>query len=163
MLSQLWTSSPLRRYSYVMRTNLVRVCAAMAGIVFFAAMQDMSPTVFGAKAPLLLAFSCMAGIPAAVVSGLFADSLGCLPFGCSAIFFLAVSVLVRIFRNASIPILIVSSGAFQVWLSLWVGGRVSVASVLFAMIVAVVFVPVMAAFLRYTRLHIGIADEGGAK
>lgn len=146
-----------------MKTNLVRVCAAMLGIIIFAAMQDMSPAFLGAKPPLLLSFSCIAGIPAALVAGLFADSLGCLPFGCSALFFLAVSILVRFFRKAAIPLTVVSAGAFQMWLSMWAEAPSPSRSICGALLSAAVIVPAMAVFIRFAKRHIGIADREGGK
>lgn len=141
-----------------MKTNLVRTCAAMLGIILFGAMQDMAPAFLDAKPPLLLSFSCIAGIPAAVVAGLFADSLGCLPFGCSALFFLAVSIPVRIFRKAAIPLAVVSAGAFQLWLSMWAEASSSSRSVCGALLSAAIIAPAMAMFIRFAKRHIGIAD-----
>lgn len=164
-MSNLPSISPhLRRFSSAMKTNLVRVCAAMLGIVLFATMQDMSPAILGAKPPLLLSFSCIAGIPAALVAGLFADSLGCLPFGCSALFFLAVSIPVRIFRKAAIPLTVVSAGAFQMWLSVWTEASSSSMSVCGALLSAAVIAPAMAVFIRFAKRHTGIsgmAKESG--
>jgi len=142
-----------------MNTDLVRVCAAMLGIILFGAMQDMAPAFLGAKPPLLLSFSCIAGIPAALVAGLFADSLGCLPFGCSALFFLAVSIPVRISRKAAIPLTIASAGAFQLWLPLWTDASSSSRSVCGALLSAAVIAPAMAMLIRFAKRHIGIADK----
>ncbi len=146
-----------------MKTDLVRACAAMLGIILFGAMQDMAPAFLDAKPPLLLSFSCIAGIPAALVAGLFADSLGCLPFGCSALFFLAVSVSVRIFRKAAIPLTIASAGAFQLWLSMWSEASSSSRSVCGALLSAAVIAPAMAMFIRFAKRHIGIADKESGK
>ncbi len=146
-----------------MKTDLVRACAAMLGIILFGAMQDMAPAFLAAKPPLLLSFSCIAGVPAALVAGLFADSLGCLPFGCSALFFLAVSVSVRIFRKAAIPLTIASAGAFQLWLSMWSEASSSSRSVCGALLSAAVIAPAMAMFIRFAKRHIGIADKESGK
>ncbi len=146
-----------------MKTDLVRACAAMLGIILFGAMQDMAPAFLDAKPPLLLSFSCIAGVPAALVAGLFADSLGCLPFGCSALFFLAVSVSVRIFRKAAIPLTIASAGAFQLWLSMWSEASSSSRSVCGALLSAAVIAPAMAMFIRFAKRHIGIADKESGK
>ncbi len=146
-----------------MKTDLVRACAAMLGIILFGAMQDMAPAFLDAKPPLLLSFSCIAGIPAALVAGLFADSLGCLPFGCSALFFLAASIPVRIFRKAAIPLTIASAGAFQLWLSMWSEASSSSRSVCGALLSAAVIAPAMAMFIRFAKRHIGIADKESGK
>ncbi len=146
-----------------MKTDLVRACAAMLGIILFGAMQDMAPAFLDAKPPLLLSFSCIAGIPAALVAGLFADSLGCLPFGCSALFFLAASIPVRIFRKAAIPLTIASAGAFQLWLSMWSEASSSSRSVCGALLSAAVIAPAMAMFIRFAKRHIGIADKESEK
>ena len=83
-----------------MKTDLTRICAVLLGLVVFAAAQDLSPTLFGTKAPLLLVFGCLAGVPAAIGAGLFADALGGLPFGCSAVFFALAALLVRAAKRA---------------------------------------------------------------
>ncbi len=139
-----------------MRTDLVRVCAAALGIVLFASAQDMCPAVLGAKAPFLLSFGCVAGIPAAFAAGLVADSLDCLPFGCSAVFFLAAAILARVFRRAALPLTFLSAGAFQLWLSVWTDVAPSVSGVCGALLSAVAVVPAMAALVGLARRRIGI-------
>lgn len=125
----------------------------------------MSPAVFGTKPPLLLAFGCLAGIPAALLAGLFADSLCSLPFGCSAVFFLGVSILARFFGKFSVPIVIVFAALFRPWLAVWEDGADAnlLSGFLFALVPAIVVVPPMKAFLSFARHHAGIADGGEAK
>ena len=102
-----------------MKADLVRLCAALLGLVACAAAQDLAPTLLGAKPPLLLLFGCLAGIPTAIGAGLFTDALGALPFGCSALFFLAVALFVRLMRPAALVVVMFAAGLYQLWVALW--------------------------------------------
>ena len=145
-----------------MKAEIARIFAAILGLVVFAAAQDISPAVLGVKPPILLAFGCMAGIPAAIIAGLFADSLGSMPFGCSAIFFLAVSIPARLLRKSAVAVAIVAAGIYQMWIALWTNGNMALGSVLGALAAAVVIVPAMKFTIYRARRIIGI-DRGGAK
>lgn len=146
-----------------MKAELVRICAIILGVVAFAAAQDVLSTVLDAKPPLLLAFGCVAGVPAAVVAGLFSDVLGGLPFGCSAVFFLAASLLVRLFRSASLAMATGAAVAYQLWLALWgvteMTGRFACGSLL----MAALSVPPMFALMGFARAHAGLDDGRGAR
>lgn len=146
-----------------MKTEFVRICAVILGIVAFAAAQDVSPTVLDAKPPLLLAFGCVAGIPAAVAAGLFADVLGGLPFGCSAMFFFAAALLVRLFRSVALVVTLGAAVAYQLWLALWGAVAVSDRFVCGVLLVAALFVPPTYAFVRFFKIHIGLDDGGDAR
>ena len=108
-----------------MKADLTRLCAALFGLVVCAAAQDLAPTLLGAKPPLLLLFGCLAGIPTAIGAGLFTDALGGLPFGCSALFFLAVALFVRLARPAALVGVMLAAGLYQLWIALWGGGAIS--------------------------------------
>ena len=115
-----------------MKTDITRLCAAALGIVFFAAAQDISPMALGAKPPFLLALGCFAGIPTAIVAGLFADALGAMPFGCSAAFFAIVAAAVRFALRgwaAKVAGVVAAAGAYQLWISLWYGVPASMEAV----------------------------------
>jgi len=142
------------------KADLTRLCAALLGLVVCAAAQDLAPTLFGAKPPLLLLFGCLAGIPTAIGAGLFTDALGALPFGCSALFFLAVALFVRLVRPAALVGVMLAAGLYQVWIALWGGTALSPRSLLGALAAAALLAPFMKALLRLARRRIGIDVKG---
>jgi hypothetical protein len=141
------------------KTEIVKICAAVAGILALAAAQDLFPSSFGTKPPLLLVFGCIAGVPAAVAAGLFADALGGLPFGCSAAFFLAAALLTRFLKSFSFPVAIVSAAMYQIWLLLW-GGNVPLHTIYAAVIYAAILFPAMRMVMSSVKLHTGIDMRG---
>ena len=145
-----------------MKTDLTRLCAALLGLVVCAAAQDLAPTLLGAKPPLLLIFGCLAGIPTAIVAGLVTDALGALPFGCSALFFLAVALFVRLVRPAALVGVMLAAGLYQLWIALWGGNAFSLRALLGARAAAAVLAPLMQALLRLARRRIGIDVKGDA-
>ena len=144
-----------------MKTDLTRICAVLLGLVVFAAAQDLSPTLFGTKAPLLLVFGCLAGVPAAIGAGLFADALGGLPFGCSAVFFALAALLARAAKRAPVVAVTAVAGLYPLWLALWDGRAFAWASVAAAALFALPLAPLMAALLRLARRRIGLNISGG--
>ena len=145
-----------------MKTDFARLCAALLGLVVCAAAQDLAPTLLGAKPPLLLIFGCLAGIPTAIVAGLFTDALGALPFGCSALFFLAVALFVRLVRPAALVGVMLAAGFYQLWIALWSDAALSLRALLGALAAAAVLAPFMQALLRLARRRIGIDVKGDA-
>ena len=143
-----------------MKADFVRLCAALLGLVVCAAAQDLAPTLFGAKPPLLLIFGCLAGIPTAIVAGLFTDALGGLPFGCSALFFLAVALFVRLARPAALVGVMLAAGLYQLWVALWGDAALSLRALLGALAAAAVLAPFLQALLRLARRRIGIDVKG---
>ena len=142
-----------------MKTDITRLCAAALGIVFFAAAQDISPMALGAKPPFLLALGCFAGIPTAIVAGLFADALGAMPFGCSAAFFAIVAAAVRFaLRGWAVKVagVVAAAGAYQLWISLWYGVPASMEAVAGALLAAAPVAPAMYVAVRVARRWIGI-------
>ena len=146
-----------------MRTELARLCAALLGLVVFAAAQDLAPAVFGAKPPLLLVFGCFAGIPTAILAGLFADALGAMPFGCSAMFFLVAALFARLVRPAALVGVMLAAGLYQLWIALWGDAEVSFRAPLSAFAMAILLAPFLRALLQLARRRIGIDTEGGAR
>jgi len=144
------------------KADLVRLCAALLGLVVCAAAQDLAPTLFGAKPPLLLLFGCLAGIPTAIAAGLFTDALGALPFGCSALFFLAVALFARFVRPTALAGVMLAAGLYQFWIALWGGTAFSLRALLGALAAAAVLAPFMLALLRLARRRIGIDVKGDA-
>ena len=143
-----------------MKADLSRLCAALLGLVVCAAAQDLAPALLGAKPPLLLLFGCLAGIPTAIGAGLFTDALGGLPFGCSALFFLAVALFVRLVRPAALVGVMLAAGLYQRWIALWGGTVFSPRPLLGALAAAAVLAPFMLALLRLARRRIGIDMKG---
>jgi len=137
------------------RTDLVKICAATIALMVLAAVQDLSPAVFGAKPPLLLLFGCIAGVPAAIGAGLFADALSGLPFGCSAVFYLIAALAVRLLRQFSFLTAVMSAALYQAWLAMW-GGDAPMQSAYAALACAVVLYPAACAMLCSAKRHIGI-------
>lgn len=150
-----WISPHWRRYSYDVKTELVKILAAFTGLLALAAAQDLSPAVFGAKPPLLLVFGCIAGAPAAVAAGLFADALGGLPFGCSAIFFLAAALLSRFLKSFAFLVTILSAALYQVWLGIW-GGDAPFITAYVAFAYAAALFPLVRKTFLSVKLHTGI-------
>ena len=143
-----------------MKADLARLCAALLGLVVCAAAQDLAPSLFGAKPPLLLLFGCLAGIPTAIGAGLFTDALGALPFGCSALFFLAVALFVRLVRPAALVGVMLAAGLYQLWVALWGDAAFSLRPLLGALATAAVLAPFLQALLRLARRRIGIDVKG---
>ena len=144
-----------------MKTDLTRICAVLLGLVVFAAAQDLSPSLLGAKVPLLLVFGCFAGVPAAIGAGLFADALSGLPFGCSAAFFAAAALLARAVKRSPGLSATVAAGLYPLWLALWTGRTFAWAPVAVAALFALALAPFMAALLRLVRRRIGLNVSGG--
>ena len=146
-----------RRFSSIVKANLVRLCAVILGLVVFAAAQDLSPAFLGSKAPLLMIFGCLAGIPASIGAGLFTDALGGLPFGCSAVFFAVTAQGVRMAGRAmAITIVIASAAIYQLWIAMWSEGGDTLLAMAGALMSATVITPVMCALMRLVRRRIGI-------
>ena len=143
-----------------MKADLTRLCAALLGLVLCAAAQDLAPTLLGAKPPLLLTFGCLAGIPTAIGAGLFTDALGALPFGCSALFFLAVALFVRLARPTALVGVMLAAGLYQLWIALWGDAALSLRAFLGALAAAAVLAPFLQALLRLARRRIGIDVKG---
>ena len=146
-----------------MRAELSRLCAALLGLVVFAAAQDLAPALFGAKPPLLLIFGCFAGIPTAILAGLFADALGAMPFGCSALFFLVAALFARQVRSAAMAGVALAAGLYQLWIALWGDAAVSFRASLSAFAMAILLVPLLRALLQLARRRIGIDTKGGTR
>jgi methyl coenzyme M reductase alpha subunit len=143
------------------KTEIAKVCALLAGLIAIAAAQDMSGTVFGVKPPLLLVFGCFAGVPASVGAGLFADALGGMPFGCSAIIFAAAALSARALRRSAFLIAAVAAAIYELWLSTW-GGAGGFAAIATAAGMACIASPVMSFTLAIVKKRIGLdnTDEG---
>ena len=157
-----WISPHWRRYSYTVKTELVKIFAAFTGLLTIAAMQDLAPAMFGAKPPLLLMFGCIAGAPAAIAAGLFADALGGLPFGCSAIFFLAAALLSRFLKPFAFLVAILSAALYQVWLGIW-GGNAPFITAYVAFAYAAVLFPLVRKTFLSVKLHTGIQQKESLK
>lgn len=153
-------SRRLRRYSYAVKTELVKICVAAAALLAIAAVQDVSPAVFGAKPPFLLLFGCIAGVPAAIGAGLFTDALSGLPFGCSAVFFLVSALAVRFMKPCAFPATVLCAALYQAWLAMW-GGETSMQSAYAAAVYAAILQPAMHAAFRSVKRHAGIEFDGG--
>ena len=142
-----------------MKTESVKICVTIAILIVLAAAQDMAPCAFAVKPPLLLVFGCTAGAPAAAAAGFFTDALGGLPFGCSAVFFVAAALLCRVSKTLAFPAVVAAAGAYQVWLLLW-GGNVPLHSIYASVAyVCVLFPAAKAVFVPFKR-HLGIDGNG---
>jgi hypothetical protein len=137
------------------KTEVAKICAILLGLVVFAAVQDMSGTVFGAKPPVLLVFGSFAGVPAAIAAGLFADALGDMPFGCSAALFALTAVCIRK-APATAPFCVSSAAALHgIWISVW-GGAAGLPATAAGVSMALLLAPVMARFIEAMRKHAGL-------
>lgn len=142
-----------------MKTESVKVCAALAALVVLAAAQDLAPVMFWTKPPLLLVFACIAGIPVAIAAGLFADALGAMPFGCSAALFVAAALAARHVRPYAFLVTVASAAAYQLWIVMW-GGNIPVHSAYIAAAYAVILYPAAQKLFRSLKLHVGISAPG---
>ena len=122
----------------------------------------MAPAVLGAKPPLLMVFGCLAGIPAAIGAGLFADALGGLPFGGSAFVFAVAAVFVRMMPRGAFLILMPTAALYQTGLVLWSRGNMDAQSVTGALLATAILEPVLAHAIRLGRRRIGL-DRKEAK
>lgn len=138
-----------------MKTELVKTAAAAAGLTILAAAQDLSPVMFGAKPPFLLVLGCIAGAPTAIAAGLFTDALSGLPFGCSAVFFLAAALLARWRRSSAFPLTVAAAALYQMWLIAW-GADLPSGSSVSALAYAAVMYPVLCATILAVKRHAGI-------
>jgi hypothetical protein len=136
-------------------TELVKICAGLSSLLFLAAMQDLAPATFGVKPPLLLMFACIAGAPAAIAAGLFTDTLGGLPFGCSAIFYLVAALLSRLFKPFAFLIAVVSAALYQGWLLLW-GESITLYTFYIAIAYAIILFPLAQLVFFPVKKHLGI-------
>lgn len=140
-----------------MRTEFVKVCATLLGLVICASAQDLSPCILGAKPPFLLLFGCCAGIPAAIGAGLFTDALGDLPFGCSAVFYAITALAIRFLsRSLAIAVTILAAAFYQLWIALWGDGDYSAHALAGAFATAALLSPAMFALIDLARRRIGI-------
>ena len=139
-----------------MKAEFARICAVLLGLVVCAAAQDVSPSLMGAKPPFLLAFGCLTGIPSAICAGLFADALGGLPFGCSAIFFAVAAFASRMVKSLSAAVIVFAAGVYQMWIILWGYGFTTIQTIIGAMLSGVVVVPMACAAIQLARRRIGL-------
>ena len=142
-----------------MKTELTKAAAAATGLVVLAAAQDLAPVAFGAKPPFLLVFGCIAGVPAAIAAGLFADALSALPFGCSAVFFVAAALATRRFGSAAYPATVAAAALYQLWLIAW-GGEMPVSSACTALAYAAILYPATRMAVRGAKRRAGIDRSG---
>ena len=155
-----WIFPRWRRFSYAVKTEIAKICAAASALVALAAAQDLSPMAFGTKPPLLLVLGCVAGAPVAIGAGLFADALSGLPFGCSAAFFLGASLLVRFLKPFAFPAAILSAALYQIWMAMW-GGDMPLRSAYAAAACAAVLYPMACRVLRSVKRNAGIETVRG--
>lgn len=146
-----------------MRTNLVKICAVLLGLVVCAAAQDFSPAFLGSKPPFLLVFGCFAGIPAAVGAGLFTDALGGLPFGCSAVFYALSALLVRLLKPMAVVIVLLAAAFYQLWVALWNAGDDTLSAFTGAAAAAAILSPLTAATIRFARRRIGLEVQEASR
>lgn len=143
-----------------MKTEFAKICAALLGLVVCAAVQDLSPCILGAKPPFLLLFGCCAGIPAAIGAGLFADALGGLPFGCSAVFYAIAALSVHFLsRPLAIAVAILAATVYQLWIALWGDGGHAVQTLAGTFAAAILLSPAMFALVDLARRRIGIDTQ----
>ena len=143
-----------------MRIEFAKICATLLGLIVCAAAQDLSPCILEAKPPFLLLFGCCAGIPAAIGAGLFADALGGLPFGCSAVFYAIAAFAVRFLsRPLAITVAIFSAAVYQLWIALWGDGGHAAQTLAGAFATAVLLSPAMFALVDLARRRIGIDHQ----
>jgi hypothetical protein len=141
------------------KTELTKAAAAAMGLVVLAAAQDLAPAAFGAKPPFLLVFGCIAGIPAAIAAGLFADALSALPFGCSAVFFFAAAFAVRYLPAVAYPTTVAAAALYQLWLIAW-GGDMPVSSFSIALAYAAILYPATRMAVHGAKRRAGIDNPG---
>ena len=144
-----------------MKTEAAKIAAILVGLIVSAALQDATPALWGAKIPFLLAFSCTAGLSAALAAGLMADALGFAPFGCSTIFFAAASILLRSLRAPRAVALPPLAFCHVVWCSVC-GAAVELPTAPFAaVLLALPTGFAYAAAVPFVRRHVGLGASSG--
>jgi len=127
--------------------NLVQFAFIVVAIVLGGALEDMLPSIGSLGVPMLLALAVFFAVEtrtpiwimAAVAAGAFEEAICSLPPGSAIVFFAAIAVAIRFFREPVVWIAI-AYPSYQVWLALVADGMGAPGRILLS-------VPVGAAFL----------------
>ena len=130
-----------------MKGNLVQFAFIVVAIVLGGALEDMLPSIGSLGVPMLLALAVFFAVEtrtpiwimAAVAAGAFEEAICSLPPGSAIVFFAAIAVAIRFFREPVVWIAI-AYPSYQVWLALVADGMGAPGRILLS-------VPVGAAFL----------------
>ena len=120
-----------------MKNNIVQFAFIVLALVIGGALEDMLPTVGSLGAPVLLSLAVFFAaetrapvwIMAAVAAGAFEEAVCAMPPGSAMVFFAAIAVAVRFFREPALWIA-AAYPSFQIWLALVSDGAGALARVL---------------------------------
>ena len=140
-----------------MKGNLVQFAFIVAAIVLGGALEDMLPSVGSLGLPMLLSLAVFFAfetrtpiwIMTAVAAGAFEEAVCSLPPGSAIVFFAAIAVAIRFFRE---PIVWISVAypSYQVWLALVADGAGALGRILLSVPVGAIFLSL--AFVVLPRL-----------
>lgn len=108
-----------------MKNNIVQFAFIVLALVFGGALEDMLPTIGTLGAPVLLSLAVFFAsetrtpvwIMAAVAAGAFEEAVCALPPASAIVFFAAIAVAVRFFREPVLWI-VAAYPSYQIWLAL---------------------------------------------
>lgn len=164
-----------------MKREVANIAFSVVTLAIFAAFEELLPKPFGAGVPLLICACIWRGVrKGATAAMLFAaaagaaeDSLGMLPFATSAAFFAGTVAVAKVFVSsgrssvpAGLPCTVALAASswclYQLWLWIWLGGRME-GSVFSRMLVAAPVAAATAAaaipFLSFAAGKAGLDDE----
>ena len=140
-----------------MKGNLVQFAFIVVAIVLGGALEDMLPSIGSLGLPILLSLAVFFAVEtkmpiwimAAVAAGAFEEAIYSLPPGSAMVFFAAIAVAIRFFRE---PVVWIAAAypAYQVWLALVADGAGASGRILLSVPVGAVFLSL--AFVVLPRL-----------
>ena len=140
-----------------MKSNVVQFAFIVVALVLGGALEDMLPSIGSLGFPVLLSLAVFFAVEtrmpiwimAAVAAGAFEEAVCSLPPGSAMVFFAAIAVAIRFFREPAVWIA-VAYPAYQVWLALVTEGAGAPVRILLSVPVGAVFL--LLAFVVLPRL-----------
>ena len=139
-----------------MKNNLVQFAFIVVAIVLGGALEDMLPPIGLLRLPMLLSLAVFFAVEtrtpiwimAAVAAGAFEEAICSLPPGSAIVFFAAIAVAIRFFREPIVWIA-VAYPSYQIWLALVAGGMGAPGRILLSVPVGAAFLAVALAVLPW--------------
>jgi len=138
------------------KNNLVQFAFIVVAIVLGGALEDMLPSIGSLGLPILLSLAVFFAVEtrtpiwimAAVAAGAFEEAICSLPPGSAIVFFAAIAVAIRFFREPVVWIA-VAYPSYQIWLALVAGGAGASGRILLSVPVGAAFLAVALAVLPW--------------
>ena len=139
-----------------MKSNVVQFAFIVVAIVLGGALEDMLPPIGSLRLPMLLSLAVFFAVEtrtpiwimAAVAAGAFEEAICSLPPGSAIVFFAAIAVAIRFFREPIVWIA-VAYPSYQIWLALVAGGMGASGRMLLSVPVGAAFLAVALAVLPW--------------